>query len=553
MSLSGEGYSTTGCYDYDGDDSSLASSVAADTELEASDLLSGSGWASAYKPIRDAVIHILSDKKLVGCRLTLDELISPLTLLSEANECQDVASITSKLIKKSFSCKGRKEYSAQFKDVGITGTGVYKDTGNTEQDVEKEGAYVIHARIGRRAGDITDFSVCQNTMQAQYDIENESVPLTPRINRQFMDTINIPNEVKSSLIKYLKEKKVDGDRRKTSNYQSKRSNSSGTNKKNQQMKKQRLEEKVAIEQRKEEAATAEAAMLNELDKMKDEYDEMMEKQKVIKEELHRLRNNIEEKVKQTKTKMDLDTPADTTTKDNTLHYIRKGRCGQVDISAGVILEKDLEDGLLDLPPDIDNDQSEQTRSRTNYDAVYAGASGAFVPNSHGISIKNRDKEKLSDRNVAASIGNLFHGDISTWSPKAKRIMVACSLFGYGCSDEGKLFIMAGMVKALFLEAGIDIDDAQIAKCLPSRATLVEMEAHCAADCLLARCQEMADDELEYLAGTFDHGHRGGRKKDDDHLVKILSWAGLDEDGMWTVKFHLVDVVSILLLLYYVVP
>lgn len=535
-----EGYSTIG---YDGDDSSYASSIV-DIELEAADVLSD--WKLVLKPIRDAVIYLLSDQRLVGRRLTLDQLINPLALIGEVNERQDVASITSELIKKAFSCGGRKEYSVQFQEINITGTGVYNDTGNREEDIKNEGIYVIHARMGRRGDDITDFSVCQNTLRAQISTESASGPI-PRMNREFMNTINIPNDVKNSLIGYLQQKKKDDDRRNTPGYQKKRSNSSGSDKKKHKMKKQRREEKAAVAAAKAEAEAAEveAALLKELNQMKEAYDETIEKQRVITEQLHQLRNRIKMKVQQTNMKINLDTPADTTTKDNTLHYIQKGRCGKLDInSAGVILKKDLEDGLLDLPPNIDNLESEKTRSRTNYDVVYGGASGGFVPNTHSISVKNRDKEKLSDRNIVTSIQNLFHGEISTWSPEAKRIMVACSLFGYGCSDEGKLMIMAGMVKALFLQAGIKIDDAQIAKCLPSRATLVEMEAHCAADCLLARCQEMKDDGLEFFGCTSDHGHRGGRKKDDDHLVKILSWAGLDEDGMWTVKFHLVDVVSI---------
>ena len=35
----------------------------------------------------------------------------------------------------------------------------------------------------------------------------------------------------------------------------------------------------------------------------------------------------------------------------------------------------------------------------------------------------------------------------------------------------------------------------------------------------------------------DHGHR----KDQDHFVKLICWAGFDEDGNWTIKYHCLDV------------
>jgi hypothetical protein len=114
--------------------------------------------------------------------------------------------------------------------------------------------------------------------------------------------------------------------------------------------------------------------------------------------------------------------------------------------------------------------------------------------------------------------------------------------------------MAGTVKALFHELDLDVSDAQIAKAFPSRATLAGMEPKVAADCLLSVCQEIKDDfgkdmgtrltQID-LGLTCDHGHR----KDQDHFVKLISWAGFDENGNWTIKFYCVDVVCSVLYLF----
>ena len=91
-------------------------------------------------------------------------------------------------------------------------------------------------------------------------------------------------------------------------------------------------------------------------------------------------------------------------------------------------------------------------------------------------------------------------------------------------DKNNLGIKTG---AGFLNhSNIDISNDQIAKAFPSRATLASMEPKVAADCFLSVCQEMKDDKATHLGLTCDHGHR----KDQDHFVKLISWAGMDEEG-----------------------
>ena len=67
------------------------------------------------------------------------------------------------------------------------------------------------------------------------------------------------------------------------------------------------------------------------------------------------------------------------------------------------------------------------------------------------------------------LNKLSDSEISTLSYNAKQMMLACSLFRYGCSDEALIMIMAGTTKALFSELGIDVSEEQIAKAFPSTA------------------------------------------------------------------------------------
>ena len=121
-----------------------------------------------------------------------------------------------------------------------------------------------------------------------------------------------------------------------------------------------------------------------------------------------------------------------------LFYIHNARAGKIDLdaNAGVVHHDELEAGLLGLPT------SEKTR-QTNYNAVMHGGSMSWVPTTHELKIKNRIGKTEKDRDIMQKLEKLFGGDISSWSYEAQRIMTACSLFGYGCSDEATVMIMSG--------------------------------------------------------------------------------------------------------------
>ena len=86
-----------------------------------------------------------------------------------------------------------------------------------------------------------------------------------------------------------------------------------------------------------------------------------------------------------------------------------------------------------------------------------------------------------------------------------------------------------VVKALSSQSGFSIDNEKIAQVLPSDKTLDKYAAALVVACILRVCHNIKlDHEKEnviMLCLITDHGHR----KDQDHFVKLICWAGFDED------------------------
>ena len=509
--------------EYDGGYSDSTSSTA-DIELEQDNI----EWHAKSHDLRLAIIHILLDERLYGRRVTPEQLITPLNALGGASGRSDVYTVDANLIRKAFSSRGRSRFSIQLDQI---------DTFSGTEWADR----VFFCRMGasrkRDSNKATDFGVHAHTLQAEMDIENNTEPPV-NIDRQFLEMVNIPAEVKERLNTYLKRKMVEKNSRD-------KSSSSGKKKRRGARKSKPVEIDDA-------AVAAKAKAEAELASLQKEYEGLIKSKELIVEQITNIRNALKSKSAELKVKEgdgmddskkggnDEDAMNDDTT-DKTLLYIHQGRIGRLDLdNTGVVHEDELKAGLMDLPEEKDNAQSDKKRLCTNYAPSYHGASASWVPRSHKTQIKNRDAGKEEEHDIIKRIQNLFSGEISKWSPEAKRIIIACSMFGYGASDEALIMSMSGILKALFHEAGIPISNEQIGKALPSRALLYDMEVDCAADCLLARCQEMKDDNVRNAGLVSDHGNRAGF----EHFVKLMTWAGMDEDGFWTIKFHLVDVVSI---------
>ena len=155
--------------------------------------------------------------------------------------------------------------------------------------------------------------------------------------------------------------------------------------------------------------------------------------------MNTLRSKLKERLSDEKmADMDKSSDNDNATKD-TMYYIRDAQLGKLELdSSGIILKQELDDGMLKLPPEIDNPSAAKTRERTNYDSVQTGATMNWVPRTHELKIKNRQGQIESDQDI---VKKLFKRKISGWSHEAQRIMTVCNMFGYGCSDEGTIMIM----------------------------------------------------------------------------------------------------------------
>ena len=118
-------------------------------------------------------------------------------------------------------------------------------------------------------------------------------------------------------------------------------------------------------------------------------------------------------------------------------------------------------------------------------------------------------------------------------------MAACNIFGYRCSDEVNIMIVSGAVKTIACELGMEKEATAegIGNGLPSQATLTEMENTLAVDTRAKDCLEIVEDG-EYNIGLLaDHSNQ----KDQDHTVKLLTWAESDKEKNTTIKTAYLDI------------
>ena len=168
--------------------------------------------------------------------------------------------------------------------------------------------------------------------------------------------------------------------------------------------------------------------------------------------------------------------------NHTLYYVYRSRAGKIDVRNKPNLIKKIQAGLIDAPALDGNAQD--SRHRTGYDVVVSGTTMSWIPRSHELKIKNRAKRIQGAVDSVMSLHALFNGEKTIFNQDALRIMAACNQFGYGCSDEANIMIIAGAIKALLHQMGIsDISAQDIARGLPIRDVLVKAEKELAADCL----------------------------------------------------------------------
>ena len=135
--------------------------------------------------------------------------------------------------------------------------------------------------------------------------------------------------------------------------------------------------------------------------------------------------------------------------DHNLYYKYKARASEISLLRHPELRRRIENGLLPIPPEINDPTSESIRLRTTYDLASVGSCQSWIPRTHELKSKNRSKETTRAIASVKGLHDLFNGERHRFGKKALRSMVLCNQFGYRCSDEAAIMIVAGTIKTGF--------------------------------------------------------------------------------------------------------
>ena len=175
--------------------------------------------------------------------------------------------------------------------------------------------------------------------------------------------------------------------------------------------------------------------------------------------LRRIQQKLEE------TKLDLASTQDC------FHYTLNGRAGQVCIGDGIFILGDLENGLIDLPPEIDNPKSEGIRKHQKATPIKSGSSQWWTPNGTSLIQKSYLTKLRKSATIVKKLEDLFSGEKSLFSRGAQSIMAAYNLHNYGGSDESTEMITAGAYDGLFYGIGFKCDSSRLGKGCPSQRSI----------------------------------------------------------------------------------
>lgn len=202
----------------------------------------------------------------------------------------------------------------------------------------------------------------------------------------------------------------------------------------------------------------------------------------------------------------------------------------------------LHEKLNLLPKQLREKAKASTRGNILVSERTYNSSRVWVPNRYATPVYSNQVGSIGeDVDGSKNLKDQFKKNLCKIQADKHRHMAACNIFGYGCSKEGTVMIEAGIVKALLSQSGLSIGNEKIAQALPSNKTLYRYEAALAADCILKVCHEIKLDHEEEnvikLCLITDHGH----KEDQDHFVKLVCWAGFNEDRNLSIKYHCHDI------------
>jgi len=164
-----------------------------------------------------------------------------------------------------------------------------------------------------------------------------------------------------------------------------------------------------------------------------------------------------------------------------IYYILNGRVGKMVIpSNGLLIESKLRKNLL--PGDDGDENALATR---NYVTGSHGSNQCWIPAGSTAYPSNHLTHLKKQAKIVANWQALFDGGQCLFSERFIRTLSQFSLHNMRGSDEGTEMVIAGTIKGLAEEVGLQLPSASLARGCPSRKTLARGDKRLAADCLVS--------------------------------------------------------------------
>jgi hypothetical protein len=540
-------------------------------------------------PIRQAVAYIIRGLGgHEGQRYSFGDFVSPINKIADTSGRDDMVAFNEKNITTAFGNSGIHEYALECNNIHDDLSGVLHVRVGLQVGPKKH-RYRVYDICWVK--DMHDAEIAADNAKAN----NHNTPVstsstTSRFSRSSDDKITLPDHVISGLIEFATDAKDKLEEKKRKRI------STGAGRQKQKEKKHNKASARKAKKNPKESDDEDDATTTPISTLRMQYAEKLELLRKAenacmekKEELKSARGHyqlaqeeciiIQQHLRRTSSMEDdeIDKTIQTGIEDDNnddgddevvetkhrINYLYRGRIGLLELreSTGYgFTEADLLNGML--PDDEDNiveDNKDDdgdgddgtavddgtnlttTLTKTPHNLVQepVGTQSCWVPKTHKLIRKNVLTQLRANDKCMKALIDLFSKAKCTWDTKARQIFTSFSSFGYGCSDEATAFIMTGTLLAVFGQVGIDISGEQVAKTIPSRATLSNWEVATAVDCLFGECGEMKDAGVTRLGITTDHGHRKGQ----DHLVKLLSYPTKKDDGSLTISHLCLNVDS----------
>ena len=214
-----------------------------------------------------------------------------------------------------------------------------------------------------------------------------------------------------------------------------------------------------------------------------------------------------------------------------LHYILDGRAGKMEATSnGIFILRKLRNNLLPA-------NGNEYVVAKNYVPASHGSSQCWIPAGSTAYPSNHLSRLKRQAKITANWEALFDGGKCLFSQRFLRTISQFALHNMRGSDKGTEMLIAGTIKGLAEEVGLGIPSVSLARGCPSRRTLARGEKRLSADCLVSVVEDIKRDNAKWVALMVDHGKRSGI----EHFVKMLCWAGLDEQGNAVVKYFCLDI------------